>query len=145
MKKVIATAIIAASLSGPMAMAGGLGGTELAISSYGDLGVMGSVGVPLNIEFLADSGLNTYGELEAGLGFGNDVRLGVEASAGLIFVIDQGLSVYASLGPALSFDNDTNFGLGAEVGVNFKANDSLFFVEVGSHPGTGYFSVGLNF
>lgn len=144
-KYITAAALTASLLSLSVAHAGGKGGTELALASYNDIGIVASKGIPLNIEFLRSSGFRTYGEVELGAGFGNGVALGGELSGGLLFGIGSGLSIYASLGPAIGFKDDVSFGLGAEIGVNIDINDSYIFIEGGSHPGSSYVAVGLSF
>ena len=87
----IAAAFIAATSTA--SFAGGKGGTELALASYGGLGVVASKGIPLNIKFLSANGIGTYGEVELGAGFGNDIVFGAEISGGLIVGIAQGADV----------------------------------------------------
>ncbi len=125
--------------------AGGKGGTELALASYGGLGVVASRGIPLNIKFLSSNGIGTFGEVELGAGFGNELALGVELSGGILIGVAQGISVYGSLGPAIGVGNGTNFGLGAEIGFNIDVNSSSIIIEAGSHPSAGYVAVGLRF
>ncbi|MEJ2062839.1 MAG: hypothetical protein P8X74_06145 [Reinekea sp.] len=141
MKKVlIASALLASATS----FAGGKGGTELAIASYSDIGVIAAIGIPLDIKFLSSNGLRTYGEVELGVGFGNDsLALGAELSGGLLFSLDRGLSIYGSLGPAVGMGNDTEFGLGAEVGLNLDVNRTSIFIEGGTHPASNYIAVGM--
>ncbi len=145
MKKLICATAIAMLCVAPTTFAGGKGGTEIGLASYSGLGVIASKGIPLNIEFLSSNGIYTYGELEAGLGFGDDFAAGVELAGGLLFGIADGLSVYGSLGPAIGIGNDTQFGLGAEVGLNIDVNDSSIFIEGGTHPSSNYFAVGMRF
>lgn len=132
------------TLFAPLTFAGGKGGTEIALASYGGLGVVGSVGIPLDIKFLSSNGIHTYGEVELGAGFGNanDVAIGGEIAAGLLIGIGSGLSFYGSLGPAIGFGNSAQFGLGAEIGLNIDMNNSHLFIEGGSHPGSSYIAVG---
>lgn len=137
----LAVSLCASSL----ALAGGKGGTEVGLASYGGLGVIASKGIPLDIEFLSSNGLYSYGEIELAVGFGDDFVIGGDLSAGLLFPIDNGISLYGSLGPALGFGDGSEFGLGAEIGVNIDVNDSLVFVEGGMHPASNYFAVGLRF
>jgi len=145
MKKLLPIALTILCCTSPLAMAGGKGSTEVAISSYGGLGVIASKGLPLHIDFLASNGLHTYGEIEFGVGFGNDLALGAELAGGLLFGLGNGLSIYGSLGPAIGFGNNTNFGLGAEIGVNIDVNSSAIFIEGGTHPASNYIAVGLVF
>ncbi len=146
MKKLaLATALSAAAIAGT-AEAGGRGGPEFGIASYGGgVGILGAVGFPIRIPALADNGLNTYGEIEMGAGFTEEVAFGGDASLGLLFPIDQGLDLYGSLGAGLGSDRDPSFGLAGEVGINLQVNNRVIFVEGGAHPGNGYFSVGLMF
>lgn len=144
MKKIIIAAVVAAAMSAP-AIAGGKGGTELSLASYNGIGIVASQGIPLNIEFLSSNGINTYGEVEVGAGFGNEIAFGAELSGGLLIGISNGLSFYGSLGPAIGVRNDAQFGLGFEVGLNIDVNQSSIVIEGGSHPGNGYVGVGLRF
>jgi len=139
MKKLLVASII--SLSATTAFAGGKGGTEVALASYGSFGATVAVGVPLDVKFLSDNGINTYGELEVGIGVKDDVTAGVELAGGILFYVGEGLSVYGSLGPAIGID--TGFGLGAEIGLNIDINKTSIFIEGGSHPGIGYVAVGM--
>lgn len=143
MKKTVIAAITLCASS--LIFAGGKGGTEIGLASYGGVGVTGAKGIPLSVEFFADKGLYTYGEAEVGIGFDDELVVGAEVSAGLLFPIDNGLSVYGSLGPALGFGDGADFGLGAEIGLNLDVNESLVFIEAGTHPSTNYFAVGLRF
>ncbi|TCS42097.1 hypothetical protein [Reinekea marinisedimentorum] len=144
MKKIMIAAAIALC-SSPLTFAGGKGGTELGLASYSGVGIIASKGIPLDVEFLSSKGLYSFGELEFGVGFGDDFAAGVELSAGLLFPIDNGISIYGSLGPALGFGDDTEFGLGAEIGLNIDVNESLVFIEAGTHPASNYFAVGMRF
>lgn len=142
-KKILSVAVLTVLAS--FASAGGKGGTELALASYGGIGVVASKGIPLNVEFLRSNGLYTYGEVEVGAGFGNDFAIGAELSAGILFGLSSGLSIYGGLGPAIGVGNDMNFGLGAEIGLNIDVNDSAVIIEAGSHPASNYVAVGLKF
>lgn len=133
------------SLLSASVFAGGKGGTEIALASYNGLGVTVARGIPLNIEFLRANGIYTYGEVELGVGFDDDVAFGADVSGGLLIGLAPGLSLYGSIGPAIGVSNDASFGLGAEVGVNVDVNDSAVIIEAGSHPGNSYVSVGLKF
>lgn len=144
MKKTIIAAAIALCAS-PLTFAGGKGGTEVGLASYSGIGIIAAKGIPLDVEFLSSKGLYSYGELEVAVGFGDDFVVGGDVSAGLLFPIDNGISLYGSLGPALGFGDDTEFGLGAEIGLNIDVNDSLIFIEGGTHPASNYFAVGLRF
>ncbi|MDN3649103.1 hypothetical protein QWZ13_09295 [Reinekea marina] len=139
MKKFLITAIL--SIFAATSFAGGKGGSEVAIASYGGLGATVAVGIPLNIKFLASNGLHTYGELEVGVGVEGGVTAGAELSGGVLVYVGQGLSVYGSLGPAIGID--AGFGLGAEIGFNIDVNSSSIFIEGGTHPGADYVAVGL--
>ncbi|MFQ3229811.1 hypothetical protein [Reinekea sp.] len=139
MKKLLIAAAI--FVSATTAFAGGKGGTEVAIASYGGLGATFAVGIPLNIKFLASNGLTTYGELEVGLGVDDGVNAGAELAGGILVNVGQGLSVYGSLGPAIGID--AGFGLGAEIGFNIDINSGSIFIEGGTHPGTDYVAVGM--
>jgi hypothetical protein len=139
----LSTAILVGTAG--MTFAGGKGGTELALASYGGLGVVGSLGIPLDIKFLRANGIGTYGEIELGGGFGNDIALGAELSGGLLIGIAPGISFYGSLGPAIGIGNDATFGLGAEVGLNIDVNSSSIVIEAGTHPASNYIGVGLRF
>lgn len=145
MKKLaLATVLTTLTLAGT-AQAGG-GGTELGVASYdGALGVNGAMGFPINIPALSGNGLKTYGELELGAGFSDNPSVGADLSMGLLIDIEYGLGLYGSLGPGISFENDGEFGLAAEVGLNILINRTTFFVEGGAHPGSPYFSVGMQF
>lgn len=124
--------------------AGGKGGTELAIASYGGLGAMASVGIPLDITFLSANGLRTYGEVEIGVGVQDNIAIGAELSGGILVGVAQGFSVYGSLGPAIGFSgSNSSFGLGAEIGLNIDVNRSSVFIEAGNHPASSYVAVGL--
>lgn len=130
------------------AEAGGRGGTELGLAAYGSgIGVVGSVGFPITVPALQDNGLNTYGEVEMGVGFADEVSFGGDASLGLLLNLEKGLDIYGGLGPGIGGegDNDAKFGLAAEVGLNILINNRYVFVEGGAHPGNGYFTVGLRF
>jgi hypothetical protein len=139
MKKILVATTILLSATG--AFAGGKGGSEVALASYGGLGATFAVGMPLNIKFLSSNGLSTYGELEVGIGVNDGVTAGAELAGGILVSVGQGLSVYGSLGPAIGLD--AGFGLGAEVGLNIDVNSSSIFIEGGSHPGTNYIAVGM--
>jgi hypothetical protein len=145
MLKKLFIALLFLTFTAGFSHAGGKGGTELALASYGGLGVTVSKGIPLDIKFLRSNGLGTYGEIEFGAGFGSELALGAELSGGLIIGIAQGLSVYGGLGPAIGFNNDAVFGLGAELGLNIDVNDSSIIIEAGSHPASTYVGVGLRF
>jgi hypothetical protein len=140
MKKLLVAAVICASAT--TAFAGGKGGTEVAIASYGGLGATFAVGIPLDIQFLSSSGFKTYGELEVGLGINDSVTAGAELAGGLLVSVAEGLSVYGSLGPAIGLE--AGFGLGAEIGVNIDVNSGNIFIEGGTHPGTNYVAVGFS-
>jgi hypothetical protein len=142
-KKLLSIALLATVAS--FASAGGKGGTELALASYGGLGVTAARGIPLDIKFLSSNGIYTYGELELGAGFGNDLAIGAELAGGLMIYAADGISVYGSLGPAVGMSNGAEFGLGAELGVNIDVNDSSIIIEAGSHPASSYVAVGLRF
>jgi hypothetical protein len=140
MKKLLVAVAIFASAT--TAFAGGKGGTEVAIASYGGLGATFAVGIPLNIKFLAANGLRTYGELEVGLGMDdNGVNAGAELAGGILVGVGQGLSIYGGLGPAIGID--AGFGLGAEIGLNIDINNGSIFIEGGTHPDTNYVAVGM--
>ena len=145
MKKLLPMALTALCCAAPLSFAGGKGGTELAIASYGDIGVTFASGLPLNIEFLRANGIGTYGELEVGVGMGNGgMAIGAELAGGLIISVAQGLSVYASLGPSIGFnDGGSAFNLGAELGLNVDVNNGAVFIEGGSHAASNYVAVGL--
>jgi len=145
MKKLATLTLTGLCIASPFALAGGQDGTELALANYAGLGLVAAKAFPLQIEFLAANGLQSYGELELGFGFGDNLALGAEVSAGLLFGLAQGLSAYGSLGPALGFGSDARFGLGAEMGLNLDVNKSSIFIEVGRHPASNYFAVGLRF
>ena len=134
MKKILVASVL--SLLASTAFAGGKGSTEVALASYGGLGVTVSVGMPLDIKAL------TYGELEVGVGINEDVQAGVELAGGILVYVADGLSIYGSLGPAVGIN--TGFGLGAEIGINIDVNDTTIFIEGGTHPGIGYVAVGMS-
>ena len=142
LKKVLISASLL-SCAVTNAFAGGQGGTEVGLASYSGIGVIASIGLPLDIEFLSNQGLNTYGELELAAGFGDDFALGAELAGGLLFGLERGLSFYGSLGPAIGAGDDTEFGLGAEVGLNIDVNKTSVFIEAGTHPASNYIAVGL--
>lgn len=148
MKKGLIIATLAAATLASTAYAGGRGGAELGLASYGGgVGFIGAIGFPIYVPALENNGLNTYGEIELGVGFADDVAIGGDLSLGLLFPLDTGLDMYASLGPGLGSDpdGDTNFGLAAEVGLNILISNRVLFIEGGAHPGNGYFTVGLHF
>lgn len=150
MKKILIAATIAAATLASTAYAGGRGGAELGLASYGGgVGFIGAIGFPISVPALQNNGLNTYGEIELGVGFTDEVAIGGDLSLGLLFPLDTGLDMYASLGPGLGADgngnNDANFGLAAEVGLNILISNRVLFIEGGAHPGNGYFTVGLHF
>jgi hypothetical protein len=147
MNKLLIVATLAAATLASTAHAGGRGGSELGIASYGGgIGFVGAIGFPISVPAFQNNGLNTYGELELGAGFGDDeVAIGGDLSLGLLFPLDSGLDLYASVGPGLGADPDAEFGLAAEVGLNILINNRMLFVEGGAHPGIGYFTVGLQF
>ncbi|TXR53253.1 hypothetical protein [Reinekea thalattae] len=144
MKKTLMMALTTLFLSS-LSFAGGKGGLELALSSYGGLGVTAAKGYPLHVTFLRSKGLYTYGELEVGAGYNDEFVAGADASAGLLFPIDKGISIYVSAGPAIGIADDAVFDIGAEIGANVDVNKSLVFVEVGTHPTSNYVSVGVRF
>lgn len=128
------------------AAAGGRGGAELGVASYGGgVGFIGALGLPIRVPALQNNGLNPYGELELGAGFTDEVAFGGDVSMGLLFPLDTGLDIYGSLGAGIGADNNTTFGLAGEVGLNIQINSRILFVEGGAHPGNGYFTVGLQF
>lgn len=132
------------ALAAGSAFAGGKGGTEVAIASYGGLGGMASVGIPLDIKFLSANGLRTYGEVEIGIGVQDNIAIGAELAGGILIGLAQGFSAYGSLGPAIGFSgSDSNFGLGAEIGINIDVNRSSVFIEAGNHPASSYVAVGI--
>ncbi|MCJ8314981.1 MAG: hypothetical protein HRU38_22940 [Saccharospirillaceae bacterium] len=139
MKRIIVALIL--SVTASAVFAGGKGGTEVALASYGGLGVTAAVGLPLDIKFLSDNGLNTYAELEMGIGINEAVNVGVELAGGVLVYVADGLSIYGSLGPAIGLN--AGFGLGVEIGLNIDINKSSIFIEVGSHPSSGYVAVGM--
>ena len=148
MKKVLIAATLAAATLASTAYAGGRGGAELGLASYGGgVGFIGAIGFPLYVPALQNNGLNTYGEIELGVGFNDDVAIGGDLSLGLLFPLDTGLDMYASLGPGLGAEGngDADFGLAAEVGLNILISNRVLFIEGGAHPGNGYFTVGLHF
>lgn len=147
MKKLALVAALTALTMSSAAQAGGRGGAEFGVASYGGgVGVLGALGFPIHVPALRDNGLNTYGELELGAGFSDETAFGGDASLGLLFPIDSGLDLYGSLGAGIGGDeNDTDFGVAGEVGINIQINNQVLFVEGGAHPGNGYFAVGLNF
>lgn len=146
MKKILIAATLAAATLASTAYAGGRGGAELGLASYGGgVGFIGAMGFPITVPALENNGLNTYGELELGVGFDDDVAIGGDLSLGLLFPLDTGLDMYASLGPGIGADPDAEFGLAAEVGLNILISNRVLFVEGGAHPGNGYFTVGLHF
>ena len=132
-------------IASPYSLAAGERGREVALASYDRLGLIAATGFPLQIEFLAAQGWQTYGELELGFGLGDTLALGVDVSAGLLFGLAQGLSGYASLGPALSLGADARFGLGVEIGLNIDINQRALFIEAGRHPAATYLAVGIRF
>ncbi|MHA7880764.1 MAG: hypothetical protein ACX931_13295 [Saccharospirillum sp.] len=148
MKKwILALAAITLTL-GSQAYAGGRGGTEIGIASYGGgLGVVGALGIPVRIPALESSGLYTYGEVELGAGFTSDrTAFGGDVSIGLLLPLETGLDIYGSLGPSIGVRGDRNrFGLGGEVGLNIQINDTYVFIEGGAHAINSYFTVGLRF
>ena len=144
-KRIVVTALALMALVST-ASAGGRGGAEFGVASYGGgVGVIGAIGFPVRVPALQNNGLNPYGELELGVGFTDEVAFGGDASIGLLFPLDTGLDIYGSLGPGLGSDRDPSFGLAGEVGVNIQINSRIIFVEGGAHPGNGYFTVGLMF
>ncbi|HET8903260.1 MAG TPA: hypothetical protein VFN16_04645 [Saccharospirillum sp.] len=150
MKKILIAATIAAATLASTAYAGGRGGAELGLASYGGgVGFIGAIGFPIHVPALQNNGLNTYGEIELGVGFNDEVAIGGDLSLGLLFPLDTGLDMYASLGPGLGADgngnNDPDFGLAAEVGLNILISNRVLFIEGGAHPGNGYFTVGMHF
>lgn len=145
MKKLALTAVITSLTLAGTAQAGD-GGTELGVASYdGALGVNGALGFPINIPALSGNGLNTYGELELGAGFSDTPTVGADLSLGVLIDIEYGLALYGSVGPGIGFQNEGKFGLAAEVGLNVLINTTTFFVEGGAHPGSPYFTVGMQF
>jgi hypothetical protein len=145
MTKKLTLALMLLTLIASFSHAGGKGGTELALASYGGLGVTVAKGIPLDIKFLRANGIVTYGELEFGAGFGSDLAIGAELSGGLLIGLASGISIYGGLGPAVGFGNEAEFGLGAELGLNIDVNDSSIIIEAGSHPASSYVAVGLRF
>ncbi|WP_028672636.1 hypothetical protein [Saccharospirillum impatiens] len=146
MKKIVIAATLAAATLASTAYAGGRGGAELGLASYGGgVGFIGAIGFPIRVPAFQNNGLNTYGELELGAGFADEVAIGGDLSLGLLFPLDAGLDLYASLGPGIGADPDADFGLAAEVGLNILINNRILFIEGGAHPGNSYFTVGLHF
>ncbi|BCE03401.1 hypothetical protein [Marinicellulosiphila megalodicopiae] len=138
-KLLIATTL---TLSCSTVFAGGTGSTDIALASYGGIGAVVSIGVPLDITFLSDNGLHTYGEIEAAIGIHESVNAGLELAGGILVNVADGLSIYGSLGPAIGID--AGFGLGVEIGFNIDINDTTIFIEGGSHPGSNYVAVGMS-
>lgn len=147
MKKIALIATTTAVLAmAAGAQAGGRGGAELGVAGYGSgVGFVGSIGFPINIPAFDGNGMNTYGEVEMGVGFSDEVSFGGDLSIGLLLNLERGLDIYGSLGPGLGSRRDPSFGLAGEVGMNILINDRYYFIEGGAHPGNGYFTVGLKF
>lgn len=148
MKKWI-PAILAVSMAfTTLAQAGGRGGTEIGIASYGGgLGVIGAVGFPVRVPAFESSGVYLYGEAELGAGFTDErSAFGGDVSLGILLPLETGLDIYGSIGPSIGVRGNRNqFGLGGEVGLNIQINNTHLFVEGGAHAINSYFTVGLKF
>lgn len=148
MKKWVPALVAASMAFTSLAHAGGRGGTEIGLASYGGgIGVIGAVGFPVRVPAFESSGVYTYGEVELGAGFMDDrSAFGGDVSIGLLLPLETGLDIYGSLGPSIGVRGNRNrFGLGGEVGLNIQVNDTQFFVEGGAHAINSYFAVGLRF
>lgn len=141
-KQLVSALALTCALASP-AIAGGKGGTEIALASYSGIGATFARGIPLDIKFLSANGIRTYGEVEFGAGFGDSLAFGAELAGGLMIYAAPGISVYGSLGPAVGLTSESEFGLGAELGANIDVNNSSIFVEAGTHPASTYVAVGL--
>lgn len=146
MKKWILALVTVSLAFTSLAQAGGRGGTEIGIASYGGgIGVIGSVGFPAQVPAFESSGIYTYGEVELGAGFTeNYSAFGGDVSLGLLLPLETGLDIYGSIGPSLAVRGSrTRFGLAGEVGLNIQVNNTHLFIEAGTHAVNSYFAVGL--